>query len=47
MYYKKMKNLLNYILLLKFMKKKTKHSGGSSTIKKALITGVTGQDGSI
>ena len=28
------------------MKKKTKHSGGSSTIKKALITGVTGQDGS-
>ena len=28
------------------MKKKTKHSGGSSTLKKALITGVTGQDGS-
>ena len=28
------------------MKKKTKHSGGSSTRKKALITGVTGQDGS-
>ena len=28
------------------MKKKTKHSGDSSTRKKALITGVTGQDGS-
>ena len=27
------------------MKKKIKHSGGSST-RKALITGVTGQDGS-